>query len=268
MINPLEGTAPISMVGEVDQQSTAPKPTQQQPSKPKVKVKVEAEPWNSVGNITKYGNTAMSIDKKRAADLARTAAVQSGIDPTFLFKSAVQEGMFDRDPVSVAYDNAVAKDVSLKSFPVDGFRRYGVDTFGEKNTFSDLQKKGYLPKGFENKFKVFQAINEQGKKVNTAAFVDEQSALMAKAAMLRGFQDQVDSYAKSHNLTLSPKERAYFTAASYNGGWGGGRKIMDEYISSKDRAGFIDKGLTSRKKLHSHIYPRVTDLDKFAALFK
>jgi hypothetical protein len=91
---------------------------------------------------------------------------------------------------------------------------------------------------------------------------------MAKAAMLRDAQDHVDEFAASHKLKLSPKERAYFTGAFYNGGLGGMRTVMNQYVASKDKAGFIDKGLTTRKDIHSHVYPRVTELEKFSPLFK
>ena len=91
---------------------------------------------------------------------------------------------------------------------------------------------------------------------------------MAKAAMIRDSQDQVDQYAAAHKLKLTPQQRNYFTVAAYNGGWGNGRDIMNEFIASKDKAGFVEKGLTSKKAIHKNVYPRASELEKLTPLFK
>ena len=44
--------------------------------------------------------------------------------------------------------------------------------------------------------------------------------------------------------------------------------MMNEFISSKDRAGFVDKGLTSKKGIHKNVYPRVSELEQLSPLFK
>ena len=61
MINPLEGAAPISILSETVNQQ--PKLPPQQP-KPKVKVKVAAEPWNSTKSIYSAGEMVMPYDKQ------------------------------------------------------------------------------------------------------------------------------------------------------------------------------------------------------------
>ena len=269
MINPLEGAAPISILSETVNQQ--PKLPPQQP-KPKVKVKVAAEPWNSTKSIYSAGEMVMPYDKQPVKRIIGNAARTAGIRPEFLQRSAYQEGMnrmlSNPDEKSEAWFNARKKDISMDQFPVDGFFNYGLDFIGEKGNIERLQKKGYLPKGFENNMKVYQAYNEKKQLVPTAAFRNNEAALMAKAAVLRDFQDKVDEYAVSHKLKLTPQQRDYFTSASYNGGWGNGRTMMNEFISSKDRAGFIEKGLTSRKGVHKNVYPRVSELEQLSPLFK
>lgn len=268
MINPLEGTAPISILSETVEQ---PKLPPQQP-KPKVKVKVAAEPWNSTKSIYSAGEMIMPFDKQPVKKLIGNAARTAGISPEFLQRSAYQEGMnkmlSNPGDVSEAWLYARKKDISMNQFPVDGFYNYGVDFIGAPGYVKQLQGKGYLPKGFENSMKIYNALNEQNKLVPTAAFRNNEAALQAKAAMLRDNQDKVDAYAASHKLQLTPKERAYFTSASYNGGWGIGKHMMNEFISSKDRAGFVDKGLTSKKGIHKNVYPRVSELEQLSPLFK
>lgn len=274
MINPLEGFSGINLEGTGGVQPPIPA---QQP-KPKQKLVVKKAPterWDSTPNTYKAGDVIMPFDKRPVKVLVKEAAVQAGISPEFLHKSAYQEGMnkmlVDPSGASQAWENAYKKDISLGNYRVDGFYNYGLDTFGNPGYAESLQAKGYLPKGFEKKYKVYQAMNDSKKNpqiVNTAAFVDNKSALMAKAAMLRDGQDHVDQFAASHKLKLTPKERAYFTGAYYNGGPGGMRQVMNQYMLSKDKAGFIDKGLTTRKDIHSHVYPRVTELEAFTPLFK
>jgi hypothetical protein len=56
---------------------------------------------------------------------------------------------------------------------------------------------------------------------------------------------------------LDDKAKRYFTMASFNGGPGRGRQMVDEYAKSSDKANFIDKGLTSLGAIHKNISPRM-----------
>jgi hypothetical protein len=268
MINPLENFSEVSVETSNDSKPILPVNT-----KAKIVVKkAPAESWNSVANISKAAQSIMPYDRRPVKELVSKAADQAGISRELLMTSAYQEGMNKMlskpDVVSESWNKAYDKDISMGNFPVDGFHTYGLDFIGEKGKVPEFQKKGYLPVGFENMMKVYNAVNEKKKIVPTAAFRNNQAALMAKAAMLRDSQDKVDEYAASHKLKLNPKERNYFTVAAYNGGWGNGREMIDEYIKSKDKGGFVDKGLTSKKQIHKNVYPRVSALGQYSPLFK
>lgn len=199
----------------------------------------------------------MSSDNRSVKDVVNSAAKKSGVNPALLFSSAFQEGMnkavVDPKGHSEAYDIAMEKDSNLKDYPVDAFYNYGVDKFGDN---MDRIKK-YLPKDFEQKYKIYDAINEQNEPVKTAAFKTNEDALIAKSAMMRDANDEVSQYAKDKGITLDDKANNYFTLARYNSKPENYRIMMDEYMKSKDKNAFIDQGLTSRKGVHQNIAPRM-----------
>lgn len=208
------------------------------PVKPKKK-------YDSGAEMRQLYNKPMKYDNNRPAfDLVKQASRFTNINPSLLFSSSFTEGMnkaiADPDSVSEAYNNAKVSG----DYPVDGFFNYGLDTFGSK-----IDKlKQYLPEGFDQRYKVYDAINEKGEPIRTAAFKTNQDALTAKAAMLKNEMATVEGYAKQKGIDLDEKAKDYFTLASYNGGFGNARIMMDEYAKAKDKAGFIDNGLTTRKE--------------------
>jgi len=197
------------------------------------------------------------IDEKPVYSLIKEAAQIGGVDPEMLFASAFQEGMNKAvaypDEISEAYENNLSYE-DQQAFPVDGFYNYGLDRFAER--YDTLKK--YLPEGFE--FKEFEGVNEKKSKVRTAAFKDNKSALVAKAAMIRAEMDSVRNYASKNGIPLDKKAMQYFTMAAYNGGIGNAKIMLDEYKTAKDKNAFIDKGMTSRKGVHQNIQPRMENI--------
>ncbi len=216
------------------------------------------------GKKLKYDNN------RTAKDITLSAAKRAGIDPSFLYSSAFQEGMnqaiAQQDNVSEAYLNASKNDKTFKNYPVDGFLNYGVDTFG--NNYDKIKK--YLPADYaEGKdFKFYDALNEKKEKIRTAAFKSNEAALVAKSAFLKSEMDNARNYAKKKGLTLDNDDLNYFTLASYNGGPGNMQKIMDEYASAKDKKKFIKEGLTTRSGIHKNISPRLQRMALAAELLK
>lgn len=195
-----------------------------------------------------------SYDNKPVRDVVKSAATKMNINPALLYSSAFQEGMNKAithpDDISEALDKS---DVS-PDYPVDGFYNYGLDKFGDRYK----QLKQYLPKDFDKEFQVYQAKNEKGQTVNTAAFKTNEDALIATGAFMRMNQDEVKDYAKSKGVDLNDKALNYFTLAAYNGGFDENAKHMiDEYAKADDKDKFIDSGATSRKGVHKNIYPRL-----------
>lgn len=232
---------------------TAADPGDKKPTKVAVK---KAERDAIADEMRVLYNRPLKYDNKPTDEVVKSAAKISGVDPAMLFTSSFQEGMNQAivhpDDVSEAYENA-NKTGGLKGFPVDGFYGYGLDTFGQK---LDRLKK-YLPPGFENEYRVYDAENEQKSKIKTAAFKNNHSALIAKSAMLRDISDTVDAMATKRGVKLDDKAKQYFTMAAYNGGEGNARMMLDEYVQAKDKNDFIDNGRTSRGGVHKNISPRL-----------
>lgn len=203
---------------------------------------------------------------KRWNDVVISAAQKGKIDPSFLATSSWVEGLnkavADPDAVSEAYNVALAKDKDLASYPVDAFYNYGLDTFG--NNYEALKK--YLPQGFEQRFKMYDALNEKKEKIRTAAFRNNEDALVAKAAFLNMEGDNIDRLARAKGVQLDDKAKKYLTLASYNAGPGNGRIMLDEYIKAPDKNAFIDQGLTSRGAVHKNISPRMQKMALAAEL--
>lgn len=162
------------------------------------------------------------------------ASKVAGVDPSLLYSSAMEEGLgyalSQPGYASEAYVNWETKNKDLASkYKVDGFYNYGLDRFGEKGVVENLQKKGYLPKDFNDKYTVYDAFNEKKERIKTAAFLSDQDALTAKAAMLRDTQDQLNSYTTKKGYKLSPEQMDFFALAGYNGGVGNMQKMIDSY---------------------------------------
>ena len=221
--------------------------------------KNKKRPYDMGDEMKKYGKTPMKYDDNQpASDIVKKVAGKMGINPSLLMSSAWQEGMnksaLRPDDVSQGYNDAKVSG----DFPVDGYLNYGIDTIGDK--YEKLKK--YLPAGFEKQMQTYKTTNEKGENITTAAFKNNESALTAKAAMMKGEMDNVNNSAGSKKLTLDDKAKNYFLLASYNGGFGNAKKMIDEYEASSDKSKFIDEGLTSLKGIHKNIKPR---LDNMAA---
>lgn len=200
----------------------------------------------------------MSFDNKPAIEIARSAAQKTGVNPALLFSSAYQEGMNKAivrpDEVSEAYINAENNEkLDTRTFPVDGFYSYGLDTFGDQ--YNKIKK--YLPEGFEKTFKTYSAKNEKGETVKTAAFTNNEAALIAKGAMLRFANDEINDYAKQKGIIIDPADMDYFTLARYNTSLGNVKSMLNEYQKSNNKRGYIDKGETAFKQVHRNISPRL-----------
>lgn len=158
-------------------------------------------------------------------ELATKAASKLGLDPALLYSSAMEEGMS-----GLFGDKKGQVDFSGdEKHPISGYVNFGLDNFSDQ--FPRLVKKGYLPKEFASEFVKSVEPPKAGDNkvpVNSANFTTTDAALQAKAATMKDLQDQVDDYAKKKSITLTPKQREFFTLAAYNGG-GNMQKMMSEY---------------------------------------
>jgi len=247
------------------------------PKKQKVtKVAVAKKPFDWNGELKAGYNKKLNYDNLPVGEVVKQAAKEGKIDPSELLTSAWVEGLneaaINPNNVSEAYNNAAAgmlaenkkrnipqsqqQKIDTKQFPVDGFYNYGLDTIGQN--YSQLKK--YLPEGFDKRLQFYDAYNESGDKIKTAAFKSHKDALIAKAAFMNMEKENAANYAKKkYGVDLDNKAKTYFTMAAFNGGPLAAQKMIDEYVKAKDKNKFIDEGQTTYLdgRVHKNISPRM-----------
>lgn len=209
----------------------------------------------------------------KVKDAVQNAAKLNGISPSLLYSSAMEEGMSgsvekkNSGDASEAYvDWAKKNNDKAEEYPVDSFYNYGLDQFA--GMAPALEKKGYLPKGFADKFTTFKATNEKNEPLQAAAFKTDADALIAKSAMMRLAKDQLEAHTKKTGIELTPKQKDFFLLANYNGGEGNMQKMIQSY---KEK-GYLkdDKFLDTKFKPSSYagIYKNVQARLQAAAMLK
>lgn len=126
----------------------------------------------------------------------------------------------------------------------------------DRNTYDKIDK-------ILDEFEV-EGVTPMATSAKTAAFKDDESAYLAKAAFLRSEQDELQRYAKQKGYKLTPEEQKFFTMASYNGGAGNGRAMLDYYAQKKllGNNGFLkDRG--NKGQIYDNIMPRYVGSNLF-----
>jgi len=260
---PVSGSTPQTQVQA--QQSAG-----QFPTKDALRKKYANNPYLSDQGRYNWGNkldTEFQSSQGNVRDAVYSAARQNKLNPALLYSSAMEEGMsgsVDKKAsgnASEAYVDWVSKNKDKAAdYPVDGFYNYGLDTFA--GNAKDLEKEGYLPKGFSNNFTTFDASTKNesssGMDLKAPAFKTDADALMAKSAMMRQSQDQLAAYTKQSGVKLTPKQQDFFLLANYNGGEGNMQKMIKSYQDKgylKDDS-FIDNA-SFKPASYSSIYNNV-----------
>jgi hypothetical protein len=229
--------------------------------------KTKKKEYDPVEELKVLIDKEMPFDKyTKARDVIRKAAKRAGISPALLGGSAYIEGMNKAISTpgkwSTAYDETMPQEARTE-YPIDGFFNYGLDRFGE--LAPEFIKRGYLPADF--KYHPFDGVNEKAETVKTAAFRNNEDALVAKAAFLRYNRDQINEYAKQKGIDLDEDAATYFTMANYNAGTSNAQMMMDQYLTAKDKVAFIRDGLTTRKAVHKNIAPRLSTMKALKELY-
>lgn len=168
-------------------------------------------------------NESPAWGSKSAKELASNYGKQLGIDPALFYSSAMEEGMSGLFPDQ----NNMVKSSNNKDYPVSGFGSFGLDNVYDR--YPEFIKKGYLPADFQKNIVKRVHQNEKGENVNSADFKSVDAALQAKAAYIRSNYDDIDAYAKSKGVKLSPQQRDFFALANYNSGAGNAQKMLEAY---------------------------------------
>lgn len=206
------------------------------------------------------GDTPINVNevprggKMSSKSLSTKMGAKYDIDPALLYSSSMVEGMS-----GLFKNKATGKDSRNRKegdpgyldfygdhdFPINGANSFGLNTIEER--LPELIKKGYLPKDFS---KNFRGKEKEGQ-FSSWDFKNTETAMQAKAALLKHTRDEVDDFAKEHNIELSPKAREFFMLAGYNGGEGGFKTRMLKY----QKSGLLedDKFLKSRPDSESKV---------------
>jgi hypothetical protein len=232
------GTPKYPTGGEVGEPNPTTTSTTQKLDSKALKKKYASNPY-LVGDTNRY-YWATQLDREfpltegKVRDAVYSAAKANKIDPALLYGSAMEEGMSGAiddknwENASEAYVQWSNKNKSkAEQYPVDSFYNYGLDQFA--GMAPALVKKGYLPKDFQNNFTTFDAMNEKDEKIKGSAFNTDANALMAKSAMMRLAQDQLEDYLGKTGTKLSDKQKQFFLLANYNGGEGNMQKMLNSY---------------------------------------
>ena len=164
-------------------------------------------------------------------NLSTKSAKKFGLKPELLYSSAMEEGMRGLIPTKA---NKSQTDYSGNSkYPISGFVNFGLDRFSDM--FPDLVRRGYLSKDFSKNFiKSVETLGKDeagaGQKVNSAYFKNVDSALEAKAAVLKKTSDDLSQFASQNKIELSDKAKDFFTLVAYNSGFGNAQKMLKSYF--------------------------------------
>src|SRR6185369_681495 len=207
------------------------------PDKDTLRKKYGGNPYLADQNRYNWGNKLQNefpLTGGKVKDAVVDAAKFNGVDPALLYSSAMEEGMSGSvdakysGNASEAYVDWAKKNNDIaEEYPVDSFYNYGLDQFS--GMASGLEKKGYLPKGFKERFTTFPAENEKGEQIKASAFKKDSDALIAKSAMMRLAKDQLNDHLSTNNVKLTPKQQEFFLLANYNGGEGLMKKMLQSY---------------------------------------
>lgn len=185
------------------------------------------------GNLEGRGDTILKLNEIPRAgsdtseNIAKTAASKYNLDPALLHVSGMEEGesgLFKdlsgkdtkgRKPTDFGYEDYYGD----KDYPINGGQSFGFQTFNQR--FPDLVKGGYLPKEFAKQFRNTDGPTTSNESLSANDFKTVESAMQAKAAMIKYGQDYVDRLAKQKGIELSDNARNFFTLAWFNGGEGG-----------------------------------------------
>lgn len=190
-------------------------------------------------DIPEYLSQTYENETTPVKDIITKSASKSGLRPSLFYASSMEEGM--RGLFPTARNKGKIDYSGNDAYPISGYVNFGLDNFADR--YPELEKKGYLPSGFDKNFQKSPEVNEKKEKTNSANFKDLSSAVQAKAAMVKYSQDQITKFAQDKKIPLSDKAKEFFTLATYNAGSGNAEKMLEEYSKQgylKDDK-FLDK---------------------------
>jgi hypothetical protein len=116
-----------------------------------------------------------------------------------------------------------------------------------------------------------QGLPELNKSLGTAAFRNNQDAMIVKAAILKDAMDEMEGYAKQKGYVLDEDAKNYFNLARYNASPETSKAMMDEYAAAKDKKAFLEKGVYKNKygaNVHANVSPRLENMAVARELLK
>ena len=155
------------------------------------------------------------------------AAKKAGVDPGFLYASAMEEGMNKSVDPNGKWFLLGGGDMG---FPVSGFDFLGLDNF---SSGYDSLKQSY---GVDIPYKESVRPNEKAQPVKSANFKTTSDALLAKAYQFRQFRDQVANRLQASNMKMSDDGINFLTMQAYNAGMG----VIPKYLKKYKDTGLLE----------------------------
>lgn len=221
-------------------------------------------------SLVGHGDIPLRVNEKPAygsdtsKNIATKAARAVGLDPALLYASSMIEGQEGLYPgYKPGMSTVGVRYTGNHDYPVSGLWHFGLDSF--KDYYPTLKKKGYLPQDFDKNFTTWEGEGGPAgpQYPESTMFKNAESGVQAKAAMMRAFYDELDDYAKSKKINLTPDQRNFFALAHFNSG-AHGYQMLDAYNKAGLLKGddFMNKmpdipiaGVSP--KLHKQIYDNV-----------
>ena len=166
---------------------------------------------------------------------------------TEVYNYAMIEGLIDwiRDKIGVSGSGRPTKTqlgAVTSAGTVSGFAYLGMDDFVTDYEDKDQLIKTALPAGFDSKFTEASNINEHGRTVRSADFVDMDSALKAfVASFSRRRKLFVDDAAAFGYTSPTRDELIYWTYVYYNPGIFGGKASLKKNAGKRTLSDWITK---------------------------
>jgi hypothetical protein len=182
-------------------------------------------------DLPEYLTTTYENEDSTVKELVDKSGKISGVRPSVFYASSMEEGMRGLFPTSRNKGQIDYSD--NEKFPISGFVNLGLDRFGEN--FSNLVKRGYLPADFQSSFQKSPEVNDKKEKVISANFKDLGSALQAKSAVIRAEEEDLNKWAVKNQISLTPKQKEFFTLVAYNAGAGNAQQMVESY----NKKGFL-----------------------------
>lgn len=193
------------------------------------------------GGLDNFGPVAKQLKSKgyvrKDMDFAIMPVMNEAVERQYLFQPKRKpNGQVERDAKG---NPVVARYIAPKEM---------VDKYLNTNSMDDKEYVAFISD-------VQKYVKSKGGVLNeSVAFQNTDDMLEAKAAYLRLFKDQAESYAKKKGVKIPDEDMNYVIMSAYNGGAGAAYDLIDMMAQG---AKGVSKTGGKRKEVHANLQPRM-----------